>query len=87
MENHPTPLEVEKLRHRKVKQLTYICTIQGKLEKRRKILLPGSLGLRLCFLIALGTFQIDVYLHYHCSTEYQLFKLDNYFDVTEVTFS
>lgn len=34
-ENHLTPLEVEKLRHRKVKQLTYICTIQGKLEKRR----------------------------------------------------
>lgn len=30
LENHPTPLEVEKLRHRRVKWLTDSCTIQER---------------------------------------------------------
>lgn len=33
--------------------------------------------------ITLGTFEIDVYLHDHCSTEYQLFTRQYVFDVTQ----
>lgn len=42
LENHATPLEVEKPRHRKVKGLTYLHTSGTNRKKEKAILLPGS---------------------------------------------
>lgn len=62
LEDHPTPLEVEKRRHRKAKWLMDSGTFQGEKELRVKnthTFLPGSCSGPNILLILLGTLEID----------------------------
>lgn len=63
LENQLTPSEVENRGTERLSN-TYICTIEGHLGKKRRrnrpLCLAYDLGPRLCRLIALGTFDIDV---------------------------
>lgn len=51
LENHPTPSEVEKLRHRRVKGLIHSYTIQEKIQKRTNkssLVILWALGYAFC---------------------------------------